>query len=208
MATIYTCFRQLHPPTAIDHAAFACLTGRDATDLVVAKGLLLELYAVRGASSGENNASADSNHTPASDCFLELVGSFPLAARVEGLDVICGGGSVGDGDAEDGGVWRPDMLAVSFEGAKLALLGFDIAVGQLTTLSIHNFGPDSIGPGAGAVEPAYGVAGALRDPPPPQTAADPLGRCVAMVVGGSQLVVLPTLRSRGTAPAASHEGRT
>lgn len=44
------------------------------------------------------------------------------------------------------------------------------------------------------MEPGYSLASALKDRPPTISAFDPAGRCLAAVLGGSQLVVVPTLR--------------
>lgn len=66
---------------------------------------------------------------------------------------------------------------------------------------------DAIGPGSGGVESCYSLASALKDRPPTISAFDPAGRCLAAVLGGFQLVVLPTLRYIPKSVFLSEEAR-
>lgn len=110
---IYTCYRQLHPPTGVDHAVFGSVTSPGSRDLVVAKASTLELYKVHRQqdSHGDDNSKDKSSDTATSQpdgsgstadtdegddkgddesstFFLELAGSFPLAGNVTALSVV------------------------------------------------------------------------------------------------------------------------
>ncbi|CAM9443082.1 unnamed protein product, partial [Discosporangium mesarthrocarpum] len=218
---IYTCYRQLHPPTGVDHAVFGSVTDAGSRDLVVAKASILELYRVHkegeedepGGGLGGASGSAVSRED---DCmyYLELLGTFPLAGNINGLAVIpiVGGGAVNrasraGSQGQDRQKNVQDILVVCFGGAKMSLVAYDKGLGRLTTLSIHNYDADGIGPGSGGVQPGYSLMSALADPPPPISAFDPAGRCCAMVVGGCQLVVLPVLRHVPPGVFLSQEAR-
>lgn len=212
---IYTCYRQLHPPTGVDHAIFGSITGPGSRNLVVGKACILELYRVH--RQDERSKDSNSNGSPQSllgdsddtGFFLELAGSFPLAGNITALAVIpvryegyfsstsrspqhdvSGTKTATAGEA----LASQDILVVCFGTAQVALVAYDADLGRLTTLSIHNFDADAIGPGSGGVESGYGLASALKDRSPTISAFDPEGRCMAAVVAGYQLVVLPTLR--------------
>ena len=55
---IYTCYRQLHPPTGVDHAVFGSITAAGSHDLVVAKASILELYRVHRVSPDDDPTAA------------------------------------------------------------------------------------------------------------------------------------------------------
>lgn len=263
---IYTCYRQLHPPTGVDHAVFGSITAAGSHDLVVAKASILELYRVHhvGADNGPAGAAAAAggggrnNATTAaaasrggtglsnndddddeSSFFLELAGTFPIAGNITSLAIIPVVGDVtptanenastdtsasdADDDADAAGAARrrrqhqqqqrrrrqqeQHILVVSFGPAKMALVAYDPLLGRLGTLSIHNFDADAIGPGAGGIESGYGLASALKDRPATISASDPSGRCLAAVVAGCQLVVLPTRRHVSPSVFVSEEAR-
>ncbi|CAM9407980.1 unnamed protein product, partial [Sphacelaria rigidula] len=237
---IYTCYRQLHPPTGVDHAVFGSVTSPGSRDLVVAKASILELYKVHRQQDSHSNGNSEDNSSDAttsqlkgsgstadkdegddkegdesSTFFLELAGSFPLAGNVTALSVVpiasasipastnndalqgsTNGKSGADNGVPDSENQLPpqDILVVCFGTSQMALVAYDAGLGRLATLSIHNFDADAIGPGSGGVEPGYSLASALKDRPPTISAFDPAGRCLAAVLGGSQLVVVPTLR--------------
>ncbi|KAG5182051.1 hypothetical protein JKP88DRAFT_290659 [Tribonema minus] len=69
-------------------------------------------------------------------------GGFPLAANIMHIAVV----PLGSGCA--------DIIVVAMEAAKLAVLAFDAGLGQLITLSIHNFEGGRDGPGSGALDEA------------------------------------------------------
>lgn len=208
---IYTCYRQLHPPTGVDHAVFGSVTAPGSRDLVVGKASILELYRVHGgpatATTVDSHTTNANEEDGSSSSFLELAGTFPLAGNVTALAVI----PVAPNTQQEGPASRQqeqqDILVVSFGPAKVALVTYDMVLGRLATLSIHNFDPDAIGPGTGGVESGYGLASALKDRPATISSCDPAGRCVAAVVAGCQLVVLPALRHVPRSVFLSEEAR-
>lgn len=217
---IYTCYRQLHPPTGVDHAVFGSVTASGSRDLVVAKASILELYRVHredaaestsSTAAGEGAAAAaaataneiangdDKGDDDASTFYLELAGTFPLAGNITSLAVIPVAASSQQRQQQQ------DILVVSFGAAKTALVAYDTVLGRLETLSIHNFDAGAIGPGAGGVEPGYGLASALKNRPKTISSSDPAGRCLSAVVAGCQLVVLPARRHVPRSVFASEE---
>lgn len=187
---IYTCYRQLHPPTGVDHTVFGSVTSPGSRDLVVAKASILELYKVHrqpgadsssSSSKGGRDASqpaaaaaagkavgADGpadyggrtevadDDDEASDFFLELAGTFPVAGNITALSVIpVASASVSASDTNErsreatsaetataatGQDQQPqDILVVCFGTAQMALVAYDEGLGRLATLSIHNF---------------------------------------------------------------------
>eukprot|EP00752_Nemacystus_decipiens_P015088 g13442.t1 len=224
---IFTCYRQLHPPTGVDHAVFGSVTAAGSRDLVVAKASILELYRVHrddrkehataaeppgagktaggdGDDGSNKNEAADTNDDDddATSFYLELAGTFPLAGNITSLAIIPVAAaapaaaattttSTGTSPLQRR---QPDILVVSFGDAKMALVAYDTLLGRLETVSIHNFDAAAIGPGAENIESGYGLASAVKDRPKTMSAADPAGRCLAAVVAGCQLVVLPARR--------------
>lgn len=209
---IYTCYRQLHPPTGVDHAVFGSVTATRSRDLVVAKASILELYRVQrdyspeeenataaesaadkatpaAGSSGGGNNSGDIDDNDDSNFYLELAGTFPLAGNITALAVIPLAAATTTIATQ-----QQDIVVVSFGAAKVALVAYDTLLGRLETLSIHNFDAGAIGPGAAGVESGYGLASALKDRPKTISSSEPSGRCLAAVVAGCQLVVLPVRR--------------
>lgn len=204
---IYTCYRQLHPPTGVDHAVFGSVTSPGSRDLVVAKAFTLELYCVhrdpspssspQQSRSGGGTPKGDHNTGSDHGFYLELAGTFPIAGNVTALAVIPVGSCSTASGLNERGIpqqKQQDILVVSFDLAKTALVAYDSVLGRLSTLSIHNFDPDAIGPGSSGVESSYGLASALKDRPATISSCDPAGRCLSAIVAGCLLVVLPTRR--------------
>ncbi len=186
--SIYACHRQLHPPTSVVHAIWCNLSrprnpqgGCQFKDLVIARRSSLEVYAVVDGS------------------ILEMVGSFPVCGIISALHAIPVG-SISH--------LRPDLLAVTMEPARLSLLAFDAVLSRLTTLSIHNLEEDSVGPGSGMPQTSFGLSGGTVNKPPTLTAVDPEGRCIACVVAGSKLVLLPVIQRIPSSAYISPEGRS
>lgn len=218
---LYTCYRQLHPPTGVDHAVFGSVTAAGSRDLIVAKASILELYRVHrehhpeehaasaagpaagraatttaGSSGDANNNTSGDNNEGDSSYYLELAGTFPLAGNISSLAAIpvAAATTTTAAAAATTPKQQQDILVVSFGAAKVALVAYDPLLGRLETLSIHNFDAGAIGPGAAGIESGYGLASALKDRPKTISSSEPSGRCLAAVVAGCQLVVLPVRR--------------
>ncbi|CAN0299002.1 unnamed protein product, partial [Ectocarpus sp. 12 AP-2014] len=217
---IYTCYRQLHPPTGVDHAVFGSVTAADSRDLVVAKASTLELYRVHRDDHSATAAAAAARDTSNGDerddddgsgYYLELAGTFPLAGNFTALAVVpvptSASTTTTQQQRQQQQQQQQDILVVSFGVAKMALVAYDSVLGRLETLSIHNFDAGAIGPGAAGVESNYGLAAALKDRPRTISSSDPAGRCLAAVVAGCQLVVLPARRHVPGSVFVSEEAR-
>ncbi len=129
---------------------------------------------------------------------LEMVGSFPVCGVISALHAIPPGST---------SPLRPDLLAVTMEPARVSLLAFDAVLSRLTTLSVHNLEEDSVGPGSGMVKPSFRLCGGTVSNPPTLTTVDPEGRCVACVITGSKLVLLPVMQRIPGSAYVSLEGR-
>ncbi len=129
---------------------------------------------------------------------LEMVGSFPVCGVISALHAIPVGST---------SPLRPDLLAVTMEPARVSLLAFDAVLSRLTTLSVHNLEEDSVGPGSGMAKSSFRLSGGTVSNPPTLTAVDPEGRCVACVVTGSKLVLLPVMQRIPGSAYVSLEGR-
>ncbi len=129
---------------------------------------------------------------------LEMVGSFPVCGFISALHAIPVGPTTS---------LRPDLLAVTMEPARVSILAFDAVLSRLTTLSVHNLEEDSVGPGSGMAQPSFRLSGGTVNKPATLTAVDPEGRCVACVVAGSKLVLLPIMQRVPDSSYVSLEGR-
>jgi hypothetical protein len=185
MAPVYTCFRQLHPPTSVELAVWGSVTGPGKRDLLIARRALLEIYSVPTAAEGGD----DDNPV------LELVGGYPLTANILHIGVV----KLGADSA--------DVIVLALDAAKLTVVAYDAGLSQLVTLSIHNFEAGAIGPGSGVLDEGYDLLGAQMHVPPTLTAVDPAGRCCAMLVAGRHLIILPMLRHLPSDIFISKEGR-
>ncbi|CAM9806161.1 unnamed protein product, partial [Scytosiphon promiscuus] len=117
---IYTCYRQLHPPTGVDHAVFGSVTGSGSRDLVVAKASILELYRVHreDPDGGASTAAGD--------------GGGAAGTRPAGNEMANGGARSGSGGGGGGGKDDGDDDASTFY---LELAGTFPLAGNITALA-------------------------------------------------------------------------
>ena len=182
------CYTELAPPTAVSHAITLPFVSARATNLVVAKNSLLQIFELRstitevkpGEDGGENAAA--NYDTEAADVQVQrteqtsrlvLLGEFPLAgtvislARIKALNIKS----------------RAEALLVAFRDAKLSLVEWDPESYNLHTISIHYYeNPDLPGLAPWSAE--------LKDTHNFLT-ADPSNRCAALKFGTHNLAILP-----------------
>ncbi len=105
-------FSRACAPSSVDHSVAACLSGPRALDLVLARGPILEIYAVaRGESAGQ----------------LELVLSAELSGYIEG---VCASRLPGS---------SRDTLLIACGPAKLSLVDYDPVSHTLVTRAVFSF---------------------------------------------------------------------
>ena len=92
------CYKQLFPPTGVDHSVSCKFTNGDELELVVACTNLLEVYSIHDGSFGDNK--------------LALEASYPLFGNVESMCPV---------KIPSKGICPFDALAITFTVAKVHL---------------------------------------------------------------------------------------
>ena len=182
------CYTELAPPTAVSHAITLPFVSARATNLVVAKNSLLQIFELRstitevkpGEDGGENAAA--NYDTEAADVQVQrteqtsklvLLGEFPLAGTVISLARIKALNTKS----------RAEALLVAFRDAKLSLVEWDPESYNLHTISIHYYeNPDlpGISPWSTDLKDTYNFL-----------SADPSNRCAALKFGSHNVAILP-----------------
>ncbi|KAF3031808.1 mRNA cleavage and polyadenylation factor subunit [Didymella keratinophila] len=184
------CYTELAPPTAVSHAVTLPFVSSRATNLVVAKNSLLQIFELRAtvtevshnnSDDAAENAAANLD-TEAADVQVQrtentsrlvLLAEFPLAGTVISLARIKALNTRSKGEA----------LLVAFRDAKLSLVEWDPESYNLHTISIHYYeNPDLPGLAPWSAE--------LKDTHNFLT-ADPSNRCAALKFGAHNLAILP-----------------
>ncbi|OBT58568.1 hypothetical protein VE04_01399 [Pseudogymnoascus sp. 24MN13] len=190
------CFTELAPPTAATHSLTLPFTSGTATNLIVAKTSLLQIFSVKtvtveleaAGSGGDNEDTEDAiinsrqlggdedgfeprrDETPTTK--LVLVGEYALAGTVTSL------ARIKISDSKSGG----ESLLLSFKDAKLSLVEWDPERHGLSTVSIHYYEQEEIG---GSPWDPY-LSNCFN-----YLTADPRGRCAALKFGARNLAILP-----------------
>jgi cleavage and polyadenylation specificity factor subunit 1 len=110
------CYTELIPPSGVTHAVSLPFTSADATNLVVARTSLVQIFALKATSNGQESK-------------LVLVAEYNLSGTVTSLAPVKLLKSKTGGDA----------LLVSFRDAKLSLLEWDAKFHGISTISIHYY---------------------------------------------------------------------
>jgi cleavage and polyadenylation specificity factor subunit 1 len=160
------CFAELLPPTAVTHAIALPFLSSNASNIVVAKTSLLQIFDVRPLHT--NDDAFEQQQTAR----LVLVGEYPLSGTVTALS------RVKILDTKTGG----EAILLSFAHAKLSLLEWDPDNHRTSTISIHYYEGENI------VEQPFGPG--LRECDTILT-ADPSSRCAALKFGTRFLAIIP-----------------
>ncbi|KAF3038532.1 mRNA cleavage and polyadenylation factor subunit [Didymella heteroderae] len=185
------CYTELVPPTAVSHAVTLPFVSARATNLVVAKNSLLQIFELRATVTEVRHNNSDDDaagnaaanlDTEAADVQVQrtentsrlvLLAEFPLAGTVISLARIKALNTRSKGEA----------LLVAFRDAKLSLVEWDPESYNLHTISIHYYeNPDLPGLAPWSAE--------LKDTHNFLT-ADPSNRCAALKFGAHNLAILP-----------------
>jgi cleavage and polyadenylation specificity factor subunit 1 len=182
------CYTELAPPTAVSHAVTLPFVSSRATNLVVAKNSLLQVFELRATvtevqpgEDGAENAAANVD-TEAADVQVQrtentsklvLLREFPLAGTVVSLARVKALNTRSRGEA----------LLVAFRDAKLSLVEWDPESYNLHTISIHYYeNPDlpGLAPWSADLKHTHNFL-----------TADPSSRCAALKFGHHNLAILP-----------------
>lgn len=100
---IYTCYRQLHPPTGVDHAVFGSIISPGSRDLVVAKASILELYKVHRQPSADSSSSSGKKDVrdTSQPAAPRSAANTAAARKTLGTDTRTDSDSRVDGDGDD-----------------------------------------------------------------------------------------------------------
>eukprot|EP01116_Phalansterium_solitarium_P001407 TRINITY_DN11208_c0_g3_i1.p1 TRINITY_DN11208_c0_g3~~TRINITY_DN11208_c0_g3_i1.p1 ORF type:complete len:1483 (+),score=557.48 TRINITY_DN11208_c0_g3_i1:140-4588(+) len=120
----YAIFKQLSPPTTVEHCISASFTSEHA-ELILAKTSFLQVFRVhksstRGAGAAKTRAS------------LELILERKLFGNIVSLNAVRLPGR------------SRDCLALSFSDAKVSIVEFDLATNDLKIVSLHSFENDAL----------------------------------------------------------------
>ena len=177
------CYTEITPPTAVEHSVVLPFTSPNATNLIVAKTALLQIFelksvatlsSIQADAAQEGNtveAGLDSHHAD-SKTKLSLVSEHTISGVITSLVRINIQNSKSGGDA----------LLVSFQDAKLSLLEWDPEYHGLSTISVHYYEGEDL-QGAPWTPSLAQYHNYLK--------ADPSSRCAALKFGARHLAILP-----------------
>lgn len=201
-ALIMQCFTELTPPTAVTHSLCLPFTSPDASNLIVAKTSLLQIFSIKTItvelepvnSINDDAKDADASEqrlndedgfeslflasdsvqhsTRATTTKLVLVAEYALAGTITSMVRIK------TSDSKSGG----ESLLLSFRDAKLSLVEWDPERHGLSTVSIHYYEQEEIG---GSPWDPY-LSDCIN-----YLTADPGSRCAALKFGVRNLAILP-----------------
>ncbi|XP_035224337.1 cleavage and polyadenylation specificity factor subunit 1-like [Stegodyphus dumicola] len=118
-SNIYSFYKQIHPPTAVEHCLYCNFYNFSEQNLVIAGATVLRIY--RLTPEAEIPAIGEPKLK------LECVQVFPLFGNVMSMQSVRLAGS------------SRDALLLSFKEAKLSLVEYDPSTHDLKTLSLHYF---------------------------------------------------------------------
>ena len=192
-------YTELTPPTAVTHSVNLPFTSASATNLIVAKTSLLQIFAVKTVTTELESKTDDSeaNEEAAAAALtgndhdasfivadtvqrsslvsttkLVLVAEYNLAGTITSL------ARIKTPDSASGG----ESLLISFRDAKLSLIQWDPERYGISTISIHYYEQDDVGGSPWEVDIHETVN---------YLVADPNSKCAALKFGSSSLAILP-----------------
>ncbi|RKO91040.1 hypothetical protein BDK51DRAFT_51243 [Blyttiomyces helicus] len=214
MSSIYTLYKDILPPSAINACAEARFVSPRAVNLVVARAGLLQVYNIveEDAPSADSsasvddpeekdlektqsrpiNASASPDRTP-KIARLELFAQFKLYGNITSIGVVRTTTSVG--------VLGMDSLLLSFKDAKLSLIEYSEATRNIVTVSIHYYEREEFKTITSCLSTQYRMCQiqkeALTDKWIPEIRVDPQNRCAVLNFYNDRLAILPFKQDGG-----------
>uniref|UniRef100_A0A452EST8 Cleavage and polyadenylation specificity factor subunit 1 n=1 Tax=Capra hircus TaxID=9925 RepID=A0A452EST8_CAPHI len=178
---MYAVYKQAHPPTGLEFSMYCNFFNNSERNLVVAGTSQLYVYRLNRDSEAptKSDRSTDGKAHREHREKLELVASFSFFGNVMSMASVQLAGA------------KRDALLLSFKDAKLSVVEYDPGTHDLKTLSLHYFEEPELRDGF------------VQNVHTPRVRVDPDGRCAAMLIYGTRLVVLPFRRE---SLAEEHEG--
>ncbi|KAI9698522.1 MAG: mRNA cleavage and polyadenylation factor subunit [Candelina mexicana] len=166
------CCAELTPPTAVTHSLSFPFLSPTASNLIVAKTSLLQVYSLKSVLTETGSTRLFRRDLDDSTTKLVLVAEYPLSGTVTAL------GSVKTLTSKSGG----DCLLVAFKDAKLSLVEWDPERYGLFTVSIHYYEREDLQGSPWAVDSSQSYN---------YLTVDPSSRCAALKFGTRNLAILP-----------------
>ncbi|KAI8145123.1 CPSF A subunit region-domain-containing protein [Fennellomyces sp. T-0311] len=208
----YTIYKELFPPQTVEHVKYGQFTAPDATNLIVAKASLLQIYDFVEYTPAENNAGIVGSNfddegeieegDDEQDRFnhkdeqalaypkLKPLKNDTLESTSGRLELVAQyklNGSVASmgiiRTASPRGKQGCDSLLLAFNDAKMSLLEWSPSTNSIVTVSIHYYERDEF------------KKEFLTNPYPPDIHIDPQQRCAVLNFYGDKLAVLPFRQS-------------
>nr|KAF6395736.1 cleavage and polyadenylation specific factor 1 [Molossus molossus] len=178
---MYAVYKQAHPPTGLEFSMYCNFFNNSERNLVVAGTSQLYVYRLNrdAEAPAKNDRSTEGKAHREHREKLELVASFSFFGNVMSMASVQLAGA------------KRDALLLSFKDAKLSVVEYDPGTHDLKTLSLHYFEEPELRDGF------------VQNVHTPRVRVDPDGRCAAMLIYGTRLVVLPFRRE---SLAEEHEG--
>ncbi|CAD0049478.1 unnamed protein product [Aureobasidium pullulans] len=181
------CYTELVAPTAVSNAVALPFIAPGATNLVVAKTSLLQVFALKTIAtdtkpSSLSNADATATEGPESVHRLEntsklvLLGEYPVSGTITSLQRVKALNTKTGADA----------LLVSTQDAKISLVEWDPLNHRISTLSIHYYERETTN--------TLPFGPSLADTPS-YLSVDPRSRCAALKFGTKHLAIIPFRQS-------------
>ncbi|KAJ9305483.1 hypothetical protein DTO217A2_5012 [Paecilomyces variotii] len=168
------CYTELLPPSGVTHALSVQFTSATASNLVVAKTSLLQIFSLIDVVSGENGKAEDKARRPerAPNGKLVLVAEYALSGTVTDMSPVKIMNSKSGGDA----------ILIAFRNAKLSLIEWDPERHAISTISVHYYEKEDL----------------TRSPWVPDLSScgshltvDPTSRCAILNFGIRNLAIIP-----------------
>jgi cleavage and polyadenylation specificity factor subunit 1 len=181
------CYAELAPPTAVTHSVGLPFLHSKASNLVVAKTSVLQIFELKTVSTEAAVTANDGEHSPQDSeadafdlslqrleqtCKLVLVAEHVLSGTVISLKPVKTINTKSGGDA----------LLIAFKEAKLSLVEWDPESYGLSTVSVHYYEGESLQACPWAPELSL-----CRN----YLTVDPNSRCAALKFGQRHLAILP-----------------
>nr|KAI8762317.1 cleavage and polyadenylation specificity factor subunit 1 [Biomphalaria glabrata] len=162
-------YRQIHPPTGIEHCVYAHFFSWEEKNLIIAGVNQLHVYRLNSEPERvrPDGQLVTDEVTTEKKTRLECLASYSLHGNIQSLAAVKLVGA------------SRDVLLLSFLDAKLSVVEYDPSTHDLKTCSLHQF-----------EEPEL-KGGHSSNIHLPMIRADPDGRCAGMLIYGTHLVVLP-----------------
>jgi cleavage and polyadenylation specificity factor subunit 1 len=183
------CYTELVAPTAVSSAVALPFTAPGATNLVVAKTSLLQVFALKTVTShhkpstlapnGDTGAleGPDNSHRVENTAKLILLGEYPVSGTITSLQRVKALNTKTGADA----------LLVSTQDAKISLIEWDPLNHRISTLSIHYYERETTN--------TLPFGPSLADTPS-YLSVDPSSRCAALKFGTKHLAIIPFRQSQ------------